>query len=220
MPYLWVRPATTTDLPEMTENAPASSIIETLTERCGGGRITIGEMTDMAGSRAFGLVLLLFALPEALPLPIAGISAVIAVPLILLSAQAALFGAEPRLPEWLRRRSIDAGLFRAVAGKAVPILRRMERVSRPRWQGMARAGRALGLACLLLAVIIALPIPFGNLLPALCIAGIAFGLLQRDGVIIAASLAVGAVVVTGMTVAVLVAGDAILSLVGAVPGAS
>jgi hypothetical protein len=44
-----------------------------------------------------------------------------------------------------------------------------------------RAERGLGAFCLLLAAILALPIPFGNMLPALAITLIALGVLERDG---------------------------------------
>ena len=42
--------------------------------------------------------------------------------------------------------------------------------------------RLIGAACLLLAVILVLPIPLGNLPPAVAICAFALGLLQRDGV--------------------------------------
>ena len=39
-----------------------------------------------------------------------------------------------------------------------------------------------GWLCVMLAFILALPIPFGNILPALAIVVLALGMLQRDGV--------------------------------------
>lgn len=41
------------------------------------------------------------------------------------------------------------------------------------------------------AAITALPIPFGNMPPALCILGIALGMLQRDDALVAASVTAG-----------------------------
>ena len=56
-------------------------------------------------------------------------------------------------------------------------------VLRPRWPLLVnhRAERGLGAFCLLLAAILALPIPFGNMLPALAITLIALVVLERDG---------------------------------------
>jgi hypothetical protein len=41
--------------------------------------------------------------------------------------------------------------------------------------------RIVGAACLLLAIILFLPIPFGNIPPAVAIAAFALGILERDG---------------------------------------
>jgi hypothetical protein len=41
--------------------------------------------------------------------------------------------------------------------------------------------RLIGLACTLLALVLILPIPFGNMLPALSVGVLAFSLIQRDG---------------------------------------
>ena len=42
--------------------------------------------------------------------------------------------------------------------------------------------RLVGAACLLLAIILFLPIPFGNIPPAFAIAAFALGILERDGI--------------------------------------
>jgi hypothetical protein len=42
--------------------------------------------------------------------------------------------------------------------------------------------RIVGAACLLLAIILFLPIPFGNIPPAFAIAAFSLGILERDGV--------------------------------------
>ena len=62
----------------------------------------------------------------------------------------------------------------------------------------------VGLVCLLLAVVLVLPVPLGNMLPALAISLLALGILERDGLWILAGLvaaAVSAVVVSGVVYA-------------------
>ena len=62
----------------------------------------------------------------------------------------------------------------------------------------------VGLVRLLLAVVLVLPIPLGNMLPALAISMLALGILERDGFWILAGLAVAAVsaaVVSGVVFA-------------------
>jgi hypothetical protein len=62
----------------------------------------------------------------------------------------------------------------------------------------------VGLVCLLLAIVVLLPIPLGNMLPALAISMLALGVLERDGYWIVAGLASAAasgVVVSGVVFA-------------------
>lgn len=53
----------------------------------------------------------------------------------------------------------------------------------------------VGLVCLLLATVLVLPIPLGNLLPALSISQLAHGLLEHDGYTIVTGLVAATVFV-------------------------
>jgi hypothetical protein len=62
----------------------------------------------------------------------------------------------------------------------------------------------VGLVCLVLAIILVLPIPLGNMLPALAISLMALGLLERDGIWVGIGLIVAVVamiVVSGVVFA-------------------
>lgn len=169
----------------------AAVLVARLQGRLLEGPLTLGEAARLAGPHAQGLLLLLLALPEAVPLPVAGLSTVLALPLILLSLHMVLWGSDLRLPHALQARRIPARGVRSALKRLSGFLEWMSRLSRPRWPGILRRTRAVGFGCLTLSLVIALPIPFGNFVPALCIAGIALGLLQRDGAIVTASLAIG-----------------------------
>ena len=69
------------------------------------------------------------------------------------------------------------------------------------------AERVIGAFYLVLAVILTLPIPLGNVLPALAISIIALGMIERDGVWVLAGFAVGvaAMIVVGGVLSTLVA---------------
>jgi hypothetical protein len=56
-----------------------------------------------------------------------------------------------------------------------------------------RAQALLGVPVLLLAIAVALPIPFGNFLPVAALVMIALGLMERDGLVTMLGLAVGVV---------------------------
>ena len=164
-----------------------SAILKALAHRKG-EKVALGDVIRQGGSRAHGLGLLLFALPETLPIPVPSISTVLAIPLILISGHLILFGEGQGIPKKIRDRSISTSLVEKLEKYVGPVFKMLERVSHPRWEALAERERLLGVACLILSVILLLPIPFGNLLPALCLAAIAFGMIQRDGVVVALGL--------------------------------
>ena len=83
-------------------------------------------------------------------------------------------------------------------------LRRVEAVSKPRLAFLfgAVGERLIGVVILALALVLILPIPGGNILPAMAVSALAFALIQRDGVI---ALVGYALAVTSASVLVLAA---------------
>ena len=146
-------------------------------------QISVGEIVDHLKDRAFGLLLLVFALPNVVPVGIPGVSTVLGVPLILLAFQLLIGRPMPWFPRWVRRRCLSRPKLAAALGHARPHIRRMERLLRPRLLLLTGplGERLLALIALALAIILALPIPFGNWPPALAIVLFALALLERDG---------------------------------------
>jgi hypothetical protein len=159
---------------------------ELLRQLCQGeeSKVSLRQMIDHFGHRAFGAVLFTFAIPNILPLP-PGSSGVLGLPLVLVAPQLMLGRTSLYLPSWLGDRQLDrAALSRALSG-FLPWLEKLEKISSPRWTGIFGpvGDRVLGLVCFLLSLILILPIPFGNMLPAAAISLLAFGLIQRDGLL-------------------------------------
>ncbi len=145
--------------------------------------ISIGEVLNAFGDRAFGALMLLFAAPNMVPLP-PGTSAVLGAPLLFITAQLMLGRPTLWMPRFICDRSISRDFFALLTAKLSPILHWMERFLQPRMSVLLHPvpERIVGAACLLLAVILFLPIPFGNIPPALAITAFALGILERDGV--------------------------------------
>lgn len=158
-------------------------------------RVSIADLLSALHDRALAALLLIFALPNVLPMP-PGTSAFLGAPLLFLAAQLAL-GRRPWLPRVIAERSMPRSHFASLIERAVPWLSRAERLLRPRWVALCRppAEYGVGLLCLLLSLIVFLPIPLGNMLPALAICLLALGILERDGLWVLAGLvtATGAV---------------------------
>lgn len=101
--------------------------------------------------------------------------------------------------------------FAVLVQRIRPWLARAERLLRPRVARLALPPMEylVGLVCLLLAIVLVLPVPLGNMLPALAISLLALGVLEGDGLWILAGLAaaaVSAVVVSGVVFAMIKAG--------------
>ncbi|WP_420963153.1 exopolysaccharide biosynthesis protein [Brucella sp. IR073] len=183
-----------------------SEILRSLAEEPSRERISIQDMLSAMGDRAFGPLMLLFALPNLLPTP-PGTSGVLGIPLVILAAQLML-GRKPWLPKFIANRSLPRSSFAALLERAGPWLARAERLVKPRLALLVAppAEYAIGALCLILAILLALPIPLGNLLPAFAICLFSFGILERDGVwVIAGFIAflVSVSVVAGVLLALL-----------------
>lgn len=186
-----------------------SEVLQRLAADGGRERIAVGDLLAALADRALGALLFVFACPNALP-ALPGTSVILGAPLVLLAAQLA-FKRQPWLPGFIARRSMARADFQTLVGRICPWLQRAEKMLRPRASAWALPPMEylVGLVCLLLAIVVLLPIPMGNMLPALAISMLALGILERDGLWVAAGLAVAAgavALVSGVLFATLQAG--------------
>jgi hypothetical protein len=147
--------------------------------------LAVHEITGRMGETAFGALIALFALPCLIPAP-PGISQLLALPLLLISGQAALGASSPWLPGVIRHRRISQSRLGQLLGRALPALDRIEAHSRPRWTFLFNppAERFIGLVCALLALSSMVPIPFAHMVPAVAAGLFGLSLMQRDGVLL------------------------------------
>jgi hypothetical protein len=173
-------------------------------------RIPFSAIAAAAGSRVHGFALLVFVLPEVVPLPLPSASTVLGIPLIIISAHLALFGEGSLLPRRLEAVTLPRSAIEAAARYLAPAFRWIERASRPRLLWLVRRERLIGLLCLYLSLILILPIPLFNVPPAVCLAAVALGMIQRDGALVVLG-AIGALAVTGVLIGIIdVAGSLLL----------
>jgi len=151
--------------------------------------VSVGDLLAALGDRAISALLFVFSVPNVMPTP-PGVSTVLGAPLLFLSLQL-LLGREPWLPKVIVRRSVARADFEALLRRVVPWLERAEKLLRPRLSGLTLPPmeNLVGFTCLLLAVILVLPIPLGNIPPALAISLMALGILERDGLWVLLGLA-------------------------------
>lgn len=164
-----------------------SDVLEVFASHTSGKRVELGEIVHFMQQRSIGALLLILSLPMVIPIPAPGISVMFGIPLMLVSVQLLVGRREAWLPYRIAKRSIARGGFMAFTGRAIPTLRRVERVTRPRltWLAHDRMMPIIGATCLVMAAIITLPIPLGHFVPGSAISLLAIGLIESDGLLIA-----------------------------------
>lgn len=159
------------------------------------GTLTVGDLMASLRTRAFGLSLILFGLPNLLPIP--GLPILTGIILALLAVQIVVGRDVPWLPARIAGTALPRERLHQVMARTLPLLRWIERVTKPRFALAAgpTARRVVGLTVLVLAVLlIILPIPWIGSMPqglALCVLGL--GLTERDGVLVTAGFVLAAV---------------------------
>jgi hypothetical protein len=166
-------------------------------------RISFREILTGLRHRAFGFTLLIFSLPCVLPMP-PGIPTVCGIAIVIIALN--LIAARQRL--WLPRAIADKSVARAdlqrIVTRVTPHLERLERFCKPRLAIVTEpVGKVLiGLVILVLGFVMILPIPFlGNMPPGFAASVIAFGMTERDGIIVLIGVVVSVAAVALASVA-------------------
>ncbi len=166
-----------------------------LAEVTSGGTLTLREVEARLRGRGFALFIILFAAPFLMPIP--GLSTPFGLAICLMGVRL-LFGRKPWLPGFV----LDRELAPATMEKILRMLRKvalwMERAVRPRLHFLRVAPGMLNLIGLGLVsgglfLLLPLPLPFTNTLPALSIILLAAGMMERDGLALLLGYGVGIV---------------------------
>lgn len=180
-----------------------------------GDTVTLAWVLDQLHERAFGLFLLVLALPCCIPF-LYGVPQVVALPLLFIAAQIVLGWSVPWLPRQLGERRVTTASLAALAQRADPWLRRIEAVSRPRLAALTRRplDQLVGLALLVFSISILVPVPGTNTVPGIAVAIMAIGMLQRDGLLVVFGLILGAAWIGTLLVAGATAASLLLAWIG------
>jgi hypothetical protein len=159
-------------------------------------RVTIGEIVDRIDERGFGLLMLILGLPMLIPVLPPGASTLVGPIYSLLALRLVIGMDRPWLPGFVRRKVLSAQTLQVLRRRGVPLVRRIERFSRPRFRVLRHPliVRLAALNVLIMGLVLLSPAPFLNTLPALSVMFIGLGLMKDDGVFLALGLGVGLVV--------------------------
>jgi hypothetical protein len=183
---------------------PISRIVAEVALRCPGEEITLGEMAEAFGDRAFGLLILLLCLPSLLPL----MASVFGLPMLILGVQMGMGRRVPKLPGFIARRGIRRSDLLRLSDASSGWLKRIERYVRPRpgFFTSPIGDRLFGWLTAYVAIMLILPGPGTNGPPAFGNIVMALGLVEHDSRTVGLGMA--------LTVAGCVFATVILAMVG------
>ena len=165
--------------PRLSEEIKA--LLDTLGER----PVTLREFIAVTRSRAYTLLLILLSLPFCLPIPLPGLSTVLGAIIALIGLRLSM-RLEPKLPARVLDAKVPPATAALILTGALKLVRGLEVFLKPRlcflvdyavlhhfYGAMVCIGGVL--------LMLPLPIPFSNLVPAFTVILLAAALIERDG---------------------------------------
>ena len=178
----------------------SSVALQRLHDEAPADHFTLGWVMTSLGKRSFGMAMLLFALVAIAP----GISIIAGLLLMIPAFQMMAGRAAPVFPRRLAAYPLPTRHLAALLQRAVPVLKRLERIIHPRWATPREATKRLvGAVAMLLTIgLVCSPIPLTNIVPALVLALISLAYFEEDGLALSIGLLAGVMVLAIGLVAV------------------
>ena len=177
-------------------------------------RIALGDIVRTLGNSTPGFMLLVLALPAFVPtgLPIA---APAGAAMMVIGALMMAGRTEITMPPWFARRSLTRAQIGSLVKAAVPVIEWLERPLMPRlaWVLKRRQLRIAGIMVAVNGLLIFLPIPFGNSIPAIAVIFMALGMMAGDGAAVISGIALSIVAILIAIVAVTLSFEFIMVLI-------
>ncbi|MET0429432.1 MAG: exopolysaccharide biosynthesis protein [Microvirga sp.] len=160
-----------------------SAVLRSVVDGAEGESLTVARIIEAFGERAFGLVLILFSLPNSVPAVPPGVAGVFGTPVLLFGIQMLLGHKRPWLPKSFMRREIPLDKFRRLIDVAEPKLQWLERFCKPRLTQLfgVVGDRAVGLLAVLVAICVLIPFPGTNIPPSAALVIVSLAVIEEDG---------------------------------------
>lgn len=149
-------------------------------------KVRLGDLIDALGHRGQAILLLLLALPNALLLSaIPGVSTIFGLPMCFVALQMLIDLPNLWLPLTLRDKEIDRSVLDRIVKRSCIYLVKIEQYIQPRFTYFTYGffSKIIAFFLLVLSVIIALPIPFGNFFGGWGVVLLSMAVIERDGIV-------------------------------------
>lgn len=199
----------------MADTQPLEHVMGKAAEEADNGKVSIGDLMDLYGTRSFGPIFVLLGLVAILPPmgAIPGVPAAVGVVILLFSVQM-LFGRKHIwLPGFIRDLSIKGNKVTKAEKKAKPTLSFIDKMITERLSfltsGPAEYGAAIMVSLMALVMIPLELVPFAVAAPGAAITMVGVALLAKDG-----ALMLLAYLLSGVALTVLVLFSPLGNLIG------
>jgi hypothetical protein len=186
--------------PDTKERLPSSRVLEDLVHQAPADYFTLGWLLSTLHQRSFGVVMLFLGLLATAPIG----SSVPGLMLAAVAVQMIMGGREPVFPRFITAQSLPTQYLSRLGGRAIPVLRYVEKAVHPRWPTAFEAARRLvGVIVLLLtAALLLTPIPLSNIAPAIVIILISLAYIEEDGLLLCVALVAAVVLISVASAAI------------------
>jgi len=178
---------------------PVSAVLQRLHDEMPADHFTLAWLMGSLHTHSFGIITLLLALVAIAP----GVSIVAGLPLMVLALQMIAGRSSPAFPRRIAERPLPTRPLAAAVQRAIPAVKYLEKLIHPRW-GAAHGAtkRVVGIVVFMLSVmLVVIPLPLSNVIPAIVIALIALAHLEEDGLLLSIALLAAIIVLTAVVAA-------------------
>jgi hypothetical protein len=177
-----------------------SLVLQRLLDEAPAEHFTLDWLVANLRKRSYGMLMLVLALFALVP----GVSFFAGLLLTIPALQMIAGRPAPVFPRRIAARPLSTRHLAEVVRRTVPVLKSLEKLVHPRWHTpLTATKRLVGAVVLILSVpLVAAPIPFGNVVPALVIALISLAYLEEDGLLLSVALLAAVAVLMILWVAV------------------
>jgi hypothetical protein len=209
----------TSEFHQAHEHQSASKVLRAVIDDAKGESISIGEIIEAFGERAFGFVLILFSLPNCVP-NVPGIAGIVGTPVLIFGIQMMLGHKRPWLPGFILRQTVSVAKFKRLIDIAEPKLQKLESWCKPRMTQLfgPLGDRVVGLFAFLVAVSVLIPFPGTNFPPSIALVIASIAVMEEDGYLLIAGYLIG---LAGLAYTVTVLGASyhlIMAAIANIPG--
>src|SRR2546430_13283850 len=170
------------DIPTNTKtHAPISRLLQELIRQAPAEYVTVGWLSSTLHRHSFGIIMLSLGLLATTPVG----STIPGLILAVMAVQLIVGRGEPVFPHFIMTRRLPTKQLRRLGGRAIHVLKHLEKVVHPRWAMTFEVARhAVGVMVLLLTVgLLLTPEPLSNVAPAMAISLISLAFLEEDGLL-------------------------------------